>query len=103
MGLAQYSSDTNSITIKASAHPITAESSAAIDKYRIVSTGTAILGSASATDKDQDMLITSLEGGTVYSLRFKAQFSCTDGPIASIKESSQVSDVYIACTSKSCF
>ena len=97
----QYNSDNQSITIKAADTPVTAETGSLLDFYKLISTGTPTSGATSVTQKDNNMIISALEAGTVYSLKFKALISCADGPIPSVKESDQTSDVFTACTGNS--
>ena len=101
MGSVLYESDTSSITIKAADTPITAESSSLLDEYKLTSTGTATTGTSTATAKNADMAISDLDGGTVYTLTFKARISCADGPTPNTKESSEDSAGYTACTGRS--
>ena len=98
MGSVQYSSDNKTITIKGQDNPVTAEATPFIDGYKLTSTGTANPGKASVTDDDRSMVITNLDAGTVYSLKFKATMSCADGPAPSTKISEEDSDAYTACT-----
>ena len=94
----EYSSTASSITISASPTAVSAADNTSLEKYKLTSSP----GTASPKTPAEDMEITGLTGGTLYTLTFKGIYTCTDSFQTSQEiESADNSDDYKACTRKS--